>query len=155
MKQSDKFPALYNNHLDIGKSSLLQTKSYGKPDSVLYVDRLTAEYKGKKGFIYFYKYKAKKDDLNWKIATVGLVPEDPKQFFYEESSRPGTAGFVSIYSYDQYYFTGFSDTKLNEDELPADQFRKLLKKMLYSRRKSARNFYEEDNERTSSTDYSE
>jgi hypothetical protein len=42
-----------------------------KPDSVLYLDRLPVEYKGKKGFVYFLKVKPKKDDGFWKIATVG------------------------------------------------------------------------------------
>ncbi len=156
MKRMNKFPALYNNHLDLGKSSLMDTKSYSKPDSVIYVDRLRTEYKGKKGFIYFYKYKAKKDDLTWKLATVGLVPEDPRQFEYEDSTMLTLRGFdsplLSSYSYNQYSFTNFTETKLKEDEGVSDQLRKMLKKMIYSRRKSAKNFYEEDNDR-GDTDY--
>ncbi len=157
LKMLNKFPALYNNHLDLGKSSLIESKSYGKPDSVVYVDRLKTEYKGKKGFIYFYKYKAKKDDLTWKLATVGLVPEDPKQFEFEDSTRFSIQGFdsplFSSYRYNRYSFTEFSETKLNDDEAVPDQLKKSLKKMLYSRRKSARNFYEEDSDRTAATDY--
>jgi|CXWL01.1.fsa_nt_gi uncharacterized protein YbaP (TraB family) len=153
----DKFPASYNNHLDLGRSSLLGKKSYGKPDSVVYVDRLKTAYKSKKGFMYFYKYKAKKDDLTWKLATVGLVPEDPKQFEFEDSTILTFPVFdsplFSSYRYNKYSFTNFSDTKLKDDELVADQLKKMLKKMLYSRRKSAKNFYEEENDRSSVTDY--
>lgn len=158
MKMLNRFPALYNNHLDLGKSSLMDKKSYGKPDSVVYVDRLKAEYKGKKGFIYFYKYKAKKDDLTWKLATVGLTPEDPKQFEYEDSTGLSILGLFdsplfSSYRYSRYSFTEFSDTKLSEEEPVADQLKRMLKRMLYSRRKSAKNFYEEDNDRSSVSDY--
>ena len=157
IKRLDKFPALYNNHLDLGKSSLLDKKSYGKPDSVIYIDRLSAEYKGKKGFIYFYKYKAKKDDLTWKLATVGLVPEDPKQFEFEDNSSISLQEFDSplfpSYGYNQYSFTSFSETKFNDSEPVTDQLKKMLKKMLYSRRKSAKNFYEDENERAAASDY--
>ncbi|MBK9937306.1 MAG: TraB/GumN family protein [Chitinophagaceae bacterium] len=157
LKVSDRFPALYNNHLDLGKSSLLSKKTYGKPDSVVYVDRLITEYKGKKGFIYFYKYKAKKDDLTWKLATVGLVPEDPKQFEYEDSTTYSISPFdtapFSSYTYNKYSFTEFSDTKLKEDEAVVDQLKKRLRKILYSRRKSAANFYDEDSDKASPSDY--
>jgi uncharacterized protein YbaP (TraB family) len=147
-KKLDKFPALYNNHLDLGKSSLLDSKSYGKPDSVVYVDRLKMEYKGMKGFIYFYKYKVKKDDLTWKLASVGLVPEDPKQFEFEDSiaKSPLLVNFERIASsrYSRYNFTEFTDTKLKEEEPQDAQLKKMLKKIVYSRRKSAKNFYEEE-----------
>jgi hypothetical protein len=157
MKMLNRFPALYNNHLDLGKSSLIEKKSYGKPDSVVYVDRLKTEYKDKKGFIYFYKYKVKKDDLTWKLATVGLVPEDSKQFEYEDSASLTIAGFdsplYSSYRYNQYLFTGFSEIKLSDETPVAEQLKKMLKKILYSRRKSAKSFYDEDANITSVTDY--
>ncbi len=155
IKRSDKFPALYNNHLDLAKSSLMDKKLYGKPDSVVYVDRLKTEYMNKKGFIYFFRYKEKKDDLTWKLATVGLIPEDPKQFYFEDSAS--LAGFdsplLSSYPYNPYSFTNFSDTKFNDGGLVGDQLRKMLKKMLYSRKKSAKNFYGDDNDRSGSSDY--
>ncbi len=157
LKMQDKFPALYNNHLDLGRSSLMDKKQYGKPDSIVYVDRLKTEYKGKKGFIYFYKYKVKKDDLTWKLATVGLVPEDPKQFEYTDSTQLVLSGFdsplLSSYRFNRYSFTEFSEIKLKEEEPVPEQLKKMLKKMLYSRRNSAKNFYEEDGYRTSAADY--
>jgi uncharacterized protein YbaP (TraB family) len=157
LKRLDKFPALYNNHLDLGKSSLMDTKSYGKPDSVVYVDRIRTEYKGRKGFIYFYKYKAKKDDLTWKLAAAGLLPEDPKKFEFDDSTKLRMPDidlpFSSYKRYTIYSFTNFTETKLREDEPLADQLNRMLKKMIYSRRNSAKNFYEEENSKTTVPDY--
>lgn len=59
-RQLAKFPAQYNNHLDLGKSELMEKVTYNKPDSVIYLDRLQATYQGKNGFIYFYQYKLKR-----------------------------------------------------------------------------------------------
>lgn len=151
MKKLDKFPAKYNNHLDLGKSNLLASKSYGKPDTLVYIDRLPAEFKKQKGYIYFFKYKNKKDDGNWKIATVGLVPEDPKQFEFIDEATRSIREYVSVtpgYSsrrFSRYDFTSFTDTRISEEEPLSEQLNKELKKKLYSRRKSAKEFYE-DNE---------
>ena len=63
IKQLDKFPARYNNHIELGRSKLISAaSSYSKPDSVVYLSRLQAKVKGKKGYVYFFKYKKKKDD---------------------------------------------------------------------------------------------
>jgi hypothetical protein len=156
LKKFDKFPRLYNNHLDLGKSSLLSSKSYDTPDSVIFVERLPAEYKNKKGFIYFYKYKNKKDDQTWKLATVGLVPEAPGEFEFEDSTAAKI--IVSDYTsylytngdYTSYDFTGFTETKIADDEPLAKQLNKALKKLLYARRKSAAEFYDDESNRNSS-----
>ncbi|HSU26773.1 MAG TPA: TraB/GumN family protein, partial [Chitinophagaceae bacterium] len=129
-----QFPAAFNNHLDLGRSALLDKKSYGKPDSLVYIDRLAATFKDKKGFIYFYKYKARKDDISWKLATVGLVPEDPAAFeFEEEDKSPFDWKNFSLLDFqwftNKYDFTSFSDTKLKEDESLQDQLNKALKKL--------------------------
>jgi hypothetical protein len=157
MKKAERFPALYNNHLDLGRSSLLDKKSYGKPDSIVYVDRLGTEFKNKKGFIYFYKYKTKKDDLAWKLAVVGLVPEDPKQFEFEDSVKLRFTEYnyalISSFGYNQFDFTDFTDTKIEQDEPMVKQLNKALKKLLYSRRNSAEKFYEYNGDRTVPRDY--
>lgn len=155
----DKFPVQYNNHLDLGRSSLLDKKSYGKPDSVIYIDRLKTAYKGRTGFVYFYKYKGKKDDPGWKLATVGLVPDDPKQFEFADtitSSNPlYNSPLFSSYRYNPYDFTEFTDTKFKEDNPVNDQLKLALKKMIYSRRKSAKEFYEDDKDSTAASDYTD
>ena len=152
-----KFPSLYNNHLDLGKSYLLARKLYDKPDSVMYVDRLKTEYKGEKGFVYFYKYKTKKDDLSWKLAYVGLVPENPRQFEFNDTiqnnSNPLRFERLSVSKYNRYDFTEFAETKINEDDPIDNQLKKELKKMIYSKRKSARQFYDQENDSDTETDY--
>lgn len=156
IKKKSLFPSRYNNHLDLGRSSLLEKKSYGKPDSLIYLDRLATEYKGRKGYIYFYKVKAKKDDLTWKIAMVGLVPDNPKEFEYDDKSpvqTPSSDMWFPGYTYYQYSFTRFTDTRLHVDEELLPQLKKELKKALYSRRKSAAQFYEAEEDRTTTEAY--
>ena len=135
MKKLDKFPAMYNNHLDLGKSALLGEKSYDKPDSLVYADRISTTYKGKKGYIYFFNYKMKKDDLNWKLAVVGLVPENPREFEFKDSLQQITSYFegrkiqrwARAYQYD---FTRFTDEKASTGEAMKVQMQKELKKMM-------------------------
>ena len=152
MKRLDLFPDSFNTHISLGKSRILLENSYGKPDSVLYLDRLPVEYKGKKGFVYFFKVKPKKDDGFWKIATVGLVPEDPQKFEFETDKLewPYFPTISNIYSrlpsYNSYNFTRITDTKIKEDEPLQGQLSKILKKLLYSKRKSAKKFYNDEDE---------
>jgi uncharacterized protein YbaP (TraB family) len=148
------FPTKYNNQVDLAKSKLIDSKSYGKPDSVLYINKLSTEFKSKQGYVYFFKYKEKKDDLVWKLATVGLLSKDLKQFEIRDTDQSTSAeSFIdddrSSYN-NRYNFTSFTDVKLKEDEPISLQLNKLLKKMIYSRRKSAKEFYD-----VSKTDFDE
>lgn len=146
-KMMEKFPSLYNNHLDLGTSALFDKQSFNKPDTVVYIDRLKAEYKDKKGYIYFFKYKQKKDDLTWKLATVGLTPENPASFEFEDATRKGDKYEpVSWTVYNKYSFTALSTTKVKEEESMSLFLKKQLKKMLYSRRNSAKEFYTDEGE---------
>jgi len=144
LNKEARFPRGYNNHLDLGRSKVLAEKTYDKPDTLVYVDKLPAAIKGKNGLVYFYKYKTKKDDASWKLATVGLVPEDPKQFEFEKEDKKETGSFDDYTNYSsvsRYDFTSFTNTKIKADEPLLTQLNKELKKMLYSRRKSAKEFY--------------
>ncbi len=145
----DKFPDKYRNHSDLGKSSLLASKSYGKPDTLIYIDRLQTVYKEKSGYLYFYKYKEKKDDIIWKLAVVGLVPDDPKEIEIEDiNSWKNVNSTFSQLDYaittNKYDFTEFTDTKIDEEKPIAEQLKKQQKKMLFSKRKSAARFYAEN-----------
>lgn len=137
--KKEKFPVQYNNHIDLAKSKLLAENSYDDPDSIVYVDRLVAEIKGKKGFIYFFKYKARRDDVSWKLATVGLVPEDESRFEFDgKNSSHGDRSMNKV----KYDITGFTTRKLREDEPVSNQLEKEKKRLLYSLRKSAKKFYD-------------
>jgi hypothetical protein len=144
IRQLDRFPAKYNNHVDIARSELLNVSTYSFPDTLVYLNRFPVQYKDRKGYIYFFKYRKKKDDKVWKIATAGLVPE-----------QPGTYSFEVKKSYREeqdYDFSELTDTRIDEDEPLDEQLRKVLKKKLYSKRKSAARFYEEE-DRYGSTRY--
>ena len=154
MKKANKFPAKYNNHIDLGRSCLYDIKMYSKPDTIAYVDRLPATVKGKKGFIYFFKYRNKKDEGSWKLATVGLVPEDPKKFELDISDIRSQNGrfLTGLGSYDDDEdddvsdFTDFLEVRIKDDEPLKDQLNRELRKKLYSVRKSAREFYDDDSD---------
>lgn len=150
-KQLNKFPSLFNNHLDLAKSALLDKVSYSKPDSIVYVDKLKTKYKDKEGYIYFYKYKVKKDDITWNIATVGLVPLDPMAFEFEDSATKNLSHYTSyLFSsykkYNKYDFTEFTNTKIKNDEPLQKQLKEEMKKMMFSRRKSGEKFYGKESE---------
>jgi hypothetical protein len=152
LKQKELFPASFNNHIELAKSRLLDEASYNKPDSTVYIDRMPASYKGKQGFIYFFKVKPKKDDDFWKIATVGLVPQDPKEFEFEPeehslaSLKSYSLLFSSFDNFNEYDFTRITDTKIKEEEPLSDQLKKILKMLLYSKRKSGKKFYSDGDE---------
>ena len=153
LKMPEKFPAQYKNQQDLSKSKLFSS-SYNKPDSLVFIDSLPATVKNRKGFVFFYKYKAKKEDLFWKLATAGLLSQDNNQFNYgEDEDEVGDedeigytsimSGFNSSRDDNKIVFTEFTDEKIKEDMPVKEQMEKQLKKILYSKRKSARMFYNE------------
>jgi len=153
LKMPDKFPAEYKNQRDLSKSKLFSSSYYSKPDSLVFIDSLPASLKNKKGFVFFYKYKTKKDDMFWKLATAGLLSQDNNQFNYdddEDDEDDDDIGYTSIMSGwnfsrddNKIVFTEFTDEKIKEDVPVKEQMEKQLKKILYSKRKSARMFYNE------------
>ena len=137
LKQAGLFPAIYNNHVELAKSKLLNLNSYEVPDTIVYVDRLPLQYKNRTGFVYFFKYRQKKDDNSWKIALTGLIPSDADAF---EFDKTGT-----IKEEYKYNFTEMTGAKIDEDEPLKDQLQKALKKKLFAKRKSGAQFYDEEN----------
>ncbi|HEY0356387.1 MAG TPA: TraB/GumN family protein [Flavisolibacter sp.] len=133
IKKANLFPSSVT-HVDLARSRLLSmTSSYNKPDTIAFIDKLPVQHKERSGFVYFFKYKLKKDDNSWKLASVGIVPADPKQFQFEKKKN--------YYEELQYDFTEMDAGKIEIDEPLKDQLAKTLKKMLYSKRNSATEFY--------------
>jgi hypothetical protein len=144
MGRSSLFPASFRNQKDLAKSVLLSESSYEQPDSVQYLEKLDARVKNRKGYVYFFKYKMKRDDAGWKIASVGLIPGSPDAFEFnvagvqtKGSYRVTGSGVSRLYD-----LTDLSDTRLSEEQPVTKQLEKELKRLTYSRRKSAKEFYE-------------
>ena len=152
MDKLSAFPAKANQQLLLAHSKLLMESRYGKPDSLLFVDKLKAEVKGREGWIYFFKYKSRKDDAGWKLAASGLVPLDSTKFEWKSDDTADSSADEEGDAYrSKYDFTSFSNVRIREDEPLLPQLQKELKRMLYSKRKSAREFYD----RSGAMDYDE
>jgi uncharacterized protein YbaP (TraB family) len=155
-KMIDKFPAAYRNQLDLSRSKLFTSSYSNKPDSLIFIDSLPASLKNKKGYVFFYKYKSKKDDTYWKLATVGLLSHTGEQLNYDDDNGedndsdtdvamdyPSLVSDWSSPKTGKIVITEFTDEKIREDTPLREQMEKQLKKIIYSKRKSARVFYNE------------
>lgn len=122
IKRLDKFPVKYKNQLDIARSFLVNDKHYNKIDSVVFIKKQPATYLDKKGMVYFFKYRVKKED-DWKIGLSGLQPENEKLILTDDK------------------LTSMTDKKIRKDEPLDGQLRDQLKKILFNFHPSAKNFY--------------
>ncbi len=154
MNKLQLFPAKYNNHTALGHSAILYTSPYTKPDTLVFLQRVHASHLGKKGFVYFFKFKEKKDDLTWKLSCAGLLPEDSTKFEFEKEikTRFDKLRFDNLSGERLYNFTGFTDIKLRDNEPLEIQLGKALKKLMYARRHSAKDFYKDDEDKTVTDD---
>jgi uncharacterized protein YbaP (TraB family) len=120
-----KFPGKYKTQLELARSYLLADKNYARIDSVVFVSKQPAGYKEKKGTVYFFKYRVKKDD-DWKMGISGLQPDNVKE----------------VSSNDK--LVVMTDKKIKDDMPLYDQFQEQLKKLLFTFHKSGKNFFESD-----------
>ena len=143
-KLMDKFPSVNKKLEELARSKLYAAGS-NKPDSLVYIDNLPLALKQSKGHVFFYKYKTKKDDAFWKLATVSLLSTDGNIFNYnnEDETEKGYSGTTYSWEYGSRGETSFTDEKIKEEELLQGQMQKELKKIMYSKRKSAIMFYNE------------
>lgn len=147
------FPKMYMNQSSLSRSELLFASDSRKPDSLVYLQSKEAAFKGKKGLMHFYKYKVKKDDLAWKLGVVGLLPTDTTKYDFEKSTVLKTAG-GNMSDYDPVYdFTEMTNRKIKDDQPLEMQLKKALKKLLYSRRNSAMEFYKEEDAEQQEEDF--
>lgn len=134
-KLTHLFPAAFNNQVQLAKSKLFDISGgYNKPDSVVYLDKLPAQFKERNGFVFFFKYKTKKNDNTWKLASVGIIPSDPKKFEFDSRHK-------RYWIEKQYDFTDLTNSKISSDEPLTIQLKKALKRMEFSKRNSAAEFY--------------
>lgn len=126
IKRLDRFPVKYNNQADVARSFLVDDKNFNKIDSIVFVKKEPVSLPGKKGVVYYYKYRVNKTD-DWKIGLSGPQAENEKE----------------IYTDDR--LTTMTDKKLKADEPLDEQFRQQLKRKLFSYHKSGKNFYSNGN----------
>lgn len=121
VKKLNRFPAKYRNQLSIARSLLVAEKEY-KMDSVAFLSKQQATYDGKTGWVYFFKYRVKKED-DWKMGISGLQPLNEKE----------------VSSNDD--LVVLTDKKFKSGEPDIEQLNKQLKRLLFTAHKSGKNFY--------------
>jgi hypothetical protein len=129
-KLMDKFPVKYNSQADLVRSAIMNSSSY---DTLVLLDKMPVTYKGKKGAVYFFKYKNKKEEKKWKILYYGMQPENVKEFDDDNDD------FISETSYS---YSRNGDDKLDETKPVKEQLQKMMKIMLYKKHSSASQFYD-------------
>jgi hypothetical protein len=121
-KKLDKFPVKYKNQLDMARSCLAISKDYSTLDSIVFIRKEPASYLDKKGMVYYFKYRVKKED-DWKIGISGLQPLDEKSISTDDK------------------ITVMTEKKIKPEEPLDEQLQSQLKKRLFTFYKSGRNFY--------------
>jgi hypothetical protein len=121
--KKELFPARYNNQEDIARSILSNDRSYSKFADLKLVDKRELSVNGDKGMVYLFKYKVNAED-DWKMGISGMQPLNPK----EVSSK------VDVVK--------LTDRRLRPDQPVNDQFDQQIKRLLFTKHKSARQFYE-------------
>lgn len=122
----DKFPANYASQEMIARSFLAAHRNNTRFDSMVIIKKQPAAYQDKKGVVYYFKYRVKKED-DWKIGISGLQPADEK--------RVTTDGKI----------INLTDKKIRADEPLDEQLQAQLKKIIFGFHKSGRHFYSNKN----------
>jgi len=120
--KADRFPSRYRNQLDMARSLLVSNHSNSGVADIQFISKQKIQFKQFNGYVYFFKYKPARDD-DWQIGISGIQPSDP-------AAVNTATEFVSL--------TG----KKLKPNLPVNtQIDDQLRKLMFSKRKSARDFY--------------
>ena len=122
IKKDDRFPRSYRNQVDMARSLLVSNKGDNEGADIQWVDKKIVQFKEKKGTIYFFKYKMNKDD-EWQIGLSGLQPVNGKEVNTDSE------------------FVRLTGKKIRPGVPVWDQFDQQLKKLIFSKHKSAASFY--------------
>jgi hypothetical protein len=106
----------------MARSFLAISKDYSTLDSIVFIRKEPASYLDKKGMVYYFKYRVKKED-DWKIGISGLQPLDEKSISTDDK------------------ITVMTEKKIKPEEPLDEQLQSQLKKRLFTFYKSGRNFY--------------
>jgi uncharacterized protein YbaP (TraB family) len=122
--RADRFPKQYRNQPDMARSLLASSHGTVGLADIQFITKRNIQFKQLKGWVYFFKYKSGRDD-EWQIGISGIQPTD--------AAAVNTATeFVTL--------TG---KKLKASQPVNTQLDDQLRKLIFSKRKSALNFYME------------
>jgi hypothetical protein len=122
VQKENKFPAKYKNQLAIARSQLVYSHASGEFAAIEYVTKKIVSYKLDKGYVYFFKYKVHNDD-DWQIGISGMQPLNEKDVSDDDD------------------LVRLTNKKLRPDQPAEEQFNNQLKRLLFSKHKSAVSFY--------------
>ena len=120
--REDQFPARYRNQLDITRSQLARNRGAEDFFAIEFVDKVIAQSKSEKGYVYFFRYKLNKDD-DWQMGIGGLQPIN----LHEISSNDA--------------LVRLTNKKIKNGQPILEQFNVQLRKLLFSKHKSAASYY--------------
>ncbi len=120
--RKDLFPRSAANQEDIAKSLLLNESSEEKFSYIQLAGKKAISLEGKKGTVYFFKYKLDKSD-DWKIGISGLQPVNTKEISSDNK------------------LTKMTTKNLTNDQPVLSQFEKELHEMILSGHESAYRFF--------------
>lgn len=123
--EQDKFPKKYRTQESIARSLLVAGHGTDDFAAVELVAKQPTQFKQTKGTVYFFRYKITKDDP-WMLGLSGIQPAEHKDISTESS-------LVVV--------TG---RKIHTDTSELQQFQEQWRRLLLSRRKSAVNFFRDN-----------
>lgn len=139
LKLPGQFPVEERDQVKLARSALFFQKNYDQPDTMVFIGKRAIEYGKQQGYVFFYKYKMKIIDLNWMIATVGIIPADPDSFNPDIASDPDGIGKKNL-------LTSLRSARLKEEKPEGPQLDAIIQKWLVGQRKSGKEFYNNDEE---------
>lgn len=125
-KRTDMFPAAYKKQEMVARAVLMHDGGYEKLDSIVLLSARQVRLKSKEGFVYFFKYRVKKED-DWKLGISGLQPLNKK----EVSSSDELVKMIN--------------RKLKGKDELQEQLDTELKKLIFEAHPAARAFFEDEN----------
>ncbi|MEP6682183.1 MAG: TraB/GumN family protein [Parafilimonas sp.] len=121
----DLFPSKYKKQELIARSLLLKDSEKKGFSDIEPEGKTMINYKGEKSYVYFFKYKIKKDD-DWQIGISGPQPENLKEVSTND------------------ILTSMTNEKLTDDKPAIEQFNDQLQRLVLKLHKSSVHFFEND-----------
>jgi hypothetical protein len=131
-KRLELFPKKYLSQKEMTYALLKRSGStyYSarSKDTLVWLDKMEIADKGKKGWLHFYKYRDTEQEGEWKFAYAGIQPHNTS-----EADTDNT-------------FVQKTEVVIDDEEPLKQQMQKIVKELLFSKRKSAAYFYKTENE---------